>query len=225
MTDSRAQDVLYASEAALRLVDQEINGLCGTHRNRSAQCLIPPADLSAILEQASSRIQDVLGHLRASRTALRETALGRLVKTHEKIVEVTTATEDAAIDILDSCERATCLLDELDLVDCVGATGSTRAADIRTALRDELFRMMSALQFQDITSQQLAHASSVMLDMEQRLAEVVCLFDQNGDRQESFGSVRAPDPNTFDSCATSANVRKRQALADELFRLGRISVS
>ena len=115
MPSPRAQEVLYESEAALRLVDQ---GLTGLHDIRDASgATMSLADLPNILEQANTQILNVLARLRESRAALQTTALERLQTTHEKIKEVTSATEDAAINIMDACDRATQMVDELDTID------------------------------------------------------------------------------------------------------------
>lgn len=218
MTSARTREVLYESEATLRLVDRELNELLdaqtpGPERHPT----ISLADLPNILEQANAQILNVLARLRESRAALQTTALERLQTTHEKIREVTSATEDAAINIMDACDRATCLVDELDAIDMEGNPDREKAIDLRAHLRDELFLMMGALQFQDITSQQLSHASSVLVDMEERLLEVARLFDQNVDVTAKLSEVEAPDARTYDPNATTRNAEGRQALADELF--------
>lgn len=217
MSSSRAHEVLYESEAALRLVDQELTGL---HDVRDVAPAAAPtislADLPNILEQANAQILNVLARLRESRAALQTTALERLQTTHEKIREVTSATEDAAINIMDACDRATQMVDELDTIDAEATPDREKASGIRANLRDELFLMMGALQFQDITSQQLSHASAVLVDMEQRLLDVAKLFDHNVDAKLSFKQA-APDEKTYDPNATTRNAEGRQALADEIF--------
>lgn len=217
MTDSRAQEILYESEAALRLVDQGLTGLSDVRDAVEETPSISLAELPQILEQANSQILSVLARLRESRTALQNTALERLATTHEKIREVTSATEDAAINIMDACDRATQMVDELDTIDAAESPDRAKAADIRGTLRDELFLMMGALQFQDITSQQLAHASSVLIDMEQRLLDVARLFDHNVDAAAQMTNPSAPNAQTFDPNATVHNAEGRQALADEIF--------
>jgi chemotaxis regulatin CheY-phosphate phosphatase CheZ len=217
MSSSRAHEVLYESEAALRLVDQELTGL------HDVRDVAPPpvltlslAELPNILEQANAQILNVLARLRESRAALQTTALEKLQTTHEKIREVTSATEDAAINIMDACDRATQMVDELDAIDQEEAPDRNKASDIRGTLRDELFLMMGALQFQDITSQQLSHASAVLVEMEQRLLEVAKLFDHNVEVNTLFRQG-APDQQTYDPNATTRNAEGRQALADEIF--------
>ncbi len=227
MTSSRAQEVLYESEAALRLVDHELTGM---HDVRDAAESVAPklkssvptlslSELPSILEQANAQILNVLSRLRESRAALQTTALEKLATTHEKIREVTSATEDAAINIMDACDRAAQMVDELDTIDGEPVPDREKAAGLRSTLRDELFLMMGALQFQDITSQQLAHASAVLVEMEQRLLDVARLFDSNVDhvRVLSEGVQGAPDEATYDPNASTLNAEGRQALADQIF--------
>ncbi len=224
MSTQRAQEVLYESEAALRLVDR---GLDGLRDEAPDQDITPPtlsvggglSELPAILERANAQILGVLSRLRETRAAIESTTLDKLASTHEKIREVTSATEDAAINIMDACDRATQMVDELDTIDGEPAPDRERARDVRGTLRDELFLMMGALQFQDITSQQLAHASAVLVEMEVRLIDIAQLFDAKVDFSEQQKRVvsSAPGEQTYDPNATTRDSESRQALADEIF--------
>jgi hypothetical protein len=220
MTTNRAQEALYESEEALRLVDKELSSMTDVRDGIQTPAPTIPtmslAELPLILEQANNQILGVLSRLRASRAALQTTAIEKLATTHEKIREVNSATEDAAINIMDACDRATQLVDELDTIDASETPDREKASGIRSTLRDELFLMMGALQFQDITSQQLAHASAVLIEMEQRLLDVARLFDHNVDATIAL-PTDTPDSSTFDPNATTRNAEGRQALADEIF--------
>jgi len=223
MTSTRAQEVLYESEAALRLVDHELTGMHDVRDTAEPPARVIPmlslSELPQILEQANAQILNVLSRLRESRAALQTNALEKLATTHEKIREVTSATEDAAINIMDACDRATQMVDDLDTIDADATPDRERAGGIRANLRDELFIMMGALQFQDITSQQLSHASAVLVEMESRLLDVAKLFDHNVDhvRVMAEGPRGVPDEATYDPNATTLNAETRQALADEIF--------
>ena len=231
MTSTRAQEVLYESEAALRLVDHELTGMHDEHEVGEAPPRVVPmfslSELPQILEQANAQILSVLSRLRESRATLQTTALEKLATTHEKIREVTSATEDAAINIMDACDRATQMVDELDTIDAGECPDRERAGGIRANLRDELFLMMGALQFQDITSQQLSHASAVLVEMEHRLLDVAKLFDHNADdvRHMSSGPQGVPGETTYDPNATTLHAETRQALADEIFTAVRASAA
>lgn len=220
---SRAEEVLYESEAALRLVDQGIDEFREpTHRDamrvEQSPGHVSLGDLPYILERANRQILNVLAHLRETRAALQSTAFEKLQATHDKIREVTSATEDAAINIMDACDRANSIVDELDTIDASETPDRDKSQTLRSTLRDEIFLMMGALQFQDITSQQLSHASAVLVEMETRLIEVAKLFDTNISLEKTVMAVpAAPSAQTYDPNATTKNAEGRQALADEIF--------
>ncbi len=216
---NRTEEVLYESEATLRLVDQEIHDLRGGESSDQRLLTVSLGDLPRILERANRQILNVLAHLRETRTALQSTAFEKLQSTHDKIREVTSATEDAAINIMDACDRASGLVDELDELDTADTPDRAKAHAVRSNLRDEIFLMMGALQFQDITSQQLSHASAVLVEMEQRLLDVARLFDSDlaSERLADVAVPTSPDEQTYDPNATIRNAEGRQALADEIF--------
>ncbi|MBV9880265.1 MAG: hypothetical protein JO180_07210 [Gemmatirosa sp.] len=172
------------------------------------------AALPFILERANVEIQTVLSNLRDSRTALETATVEKIQHTSEKLKEVTSATEVAATDILDALDRAQNHIDDLDAADAAGDREKGQAT--RDALRMEIFGMMGCLQFQDITTQQLSYAASVLTDMENRLLAIAKLFDP------ATAMVRAGtqqiDPQTFDPNATVRHAETRQALADEIFQ-------
>jgi chemotaxis regulatin CheY-phosphate phosphatase CheZ len=224
---NRVDEVLYDSEAALRLVDAEIARV-KQQEGISAEAA-PVAslvqDLSAfdkrpaivllptILSRATEEIRTLLKSLKDSRSAIETATLGRLETTHNKLKEVSSATEVAATDILDGLDRAQALVDKLDA--CEDDKEQGRA--IRNELRDELFTATTHLQFQDITTQQLNHAAKVLVEMEQRLAEVARVIDPTGGMAEQLASA-APDERTFDPNATTKNADVRQAVADSVFK-------
>ena len=171
------------------------------------------ADLPEVLVRASVIINKMLESLRAGQQVLKSAAVEKLHSTNEKLSEISSATETAATDIMDGIDRAMVLLDQLD-GDDVGPRGS----EIGSQVRDELFGVMNHLQFQDITSQQLSHASSIIQDMEHYLDEFVVLFDL-----PTIGKVRGHDAirlhsehRPYDPCATTLDAESRQAMVDEL---------
>ena len=225
-----ATEVLYDSQAALRLVDSQIDelrrepGASGSASEAPAEHLeallaqpvgagVGLTALPLILTRANQEIQAVLASLRDSRSALEAATVEKLQHTSAKLREVTSATEVAATDILDGLDRAQTLVDRLD--DADAANDRDRGRETREQLRQELFGMMGCLQFQDIANQQLAYAATVLGDMEQRLQQIAKLFDPATHfPPPAFG---APDPRTFDPAATAQNPEARQALADSIF--------
>lgn len=218
----RAADLLYDSEAALRLVDAEVARLReeAGHERPSAAAARPPAahgegplPTPGALASASSELRALLQVLRHSRGALEQATVGRLETTQSKLREVTTAAESAVSDILDGLDRAQALVNDLDEAD--GETDRGRA--LRARLRDELYVAATHLQFQDIAAQQLNHVTRMLADLEQRLADIACVIDPAGPAFRRTVSVGAPDERTFDPNARHAGAVERQAVADAVF--------
>jgi hypothetical protein len=114
--------------------------------------------------------------------------------------------------MLDSLDRSLRIVDELE------ASCSADSADARARLRLELHHTISCLQFQDITSQQLGYAGTVLLDVEGRIDSLARLINHNLlDRDEVDNTIDLPDGATFDPRASMQNSAERQAVADEIF--------
>jgi chemotaxis regulatin CheY-phosphate phosphatase CheZ len=236
MTARHANELLYDSEAALRLVDSAIEDIRDVDPRRAGE----PNDsakataalamhgpiglvgLSDILARGYGEIVSVLGSLRASRNVLQRTSVDKLHNTHEKLREVSNATEMAATDILDGLDRAVALVNDMDLK--ADANDAVAGAELRNTLRDELFALMGCMQFQDITTQQLNYASSVLTEMEARLAELATILDPT-----ALGTLAAPSPvpsvatapATFDPAASMNDAEARQAVVDQIFEKSR----
>lgn len=220
MTSNRTQEVLYESEAALRLVDNELSELHDVQPPSVApvENAEGPGDIAMLLNRANAQIVSVLKRLREGRAAIENSAVGKVRLTQDKLREVSSATEDAATNIMDACDRATTMVDELDGIEVNDEPDRAKAAALRASLRDELFLMMGALQFQDITAQQLAHAAAVLDEMEMRMMEVARLFDATASLELPKVTPNVPNSElAYDTEATVRNADRRQALADEIF--------
>jgi len=225
MPPKTPDELLYDSEAALRLVDTALSEI-GDRADEEAESTSPRSalDLAAaaeILKRGHRDIAGVLASLRNSRELLERATLDKISRTGDKLREVSDATESAATDILNGIERATTIVDDLDACDERG--DRDRARDLRTTLRDELFALMGHMQFQDITSQQLAYASAVIDDVEVRLAAIAQLFERPlYEASEARHSATAKSaPQTFDPEATTSGRVERQAMADEIIAASR----
>lgn len=191
-----------------------------TNSNRTLQDL---EQLSWLLAHGRDRIMSVLGAVRESRRAVESSAVHKIRHTHDKLREVSSTTEVAATDILNGLERASSLVDELDQHAATSGDTDARAAEVRTALRDELFALMGAMQFQDITSQQLAHASTVLGEAEARLTDIATIFDP---ASLAKGAVQPRDlPATYDAKASMFGRAERQAVADSVLAQGLVSTT
>ena len=236
MSARHASELLYDSEAALRLVDSAIEEIREPEGRRAAESgdaaraaqlrdalaavngPLGLVGLSQMLARGYTEIVSVLGSLRESRTVLERATVDRLQQTHAKLREVTKTTEVAAADIMAGLERSLAVVDQMDAKAAEG--DATAGADLRNTLRDELFALMGCMQFQDITTQQLSYASSVLTEMENRLAELATVLDPT-----AFGVLRVPSatparskaPVNFDPAASTENAAERQSVADEIF--------
>lgn len=183
-------------------------------------------ELVSILVKTYSEIMGVIDSLRASRGLLEQAAMERLKTTHQKLAEVSSATEVAATGMLDGLDRALALVDHIE----AESSGTDEAAGHRDELREELHTLMNLLQFQDITAQQLGYASSVLQDIEDRMVRLSEVFDLSdaglADLSFSFdeavadGSESASEEEvevTCDPDASTLDAEGRQALVDEIF--------
>lgn len=222
-----SDELLLDSEASLRLVDRALTDLrvaepsagaaSWTECTCGAQKEVALMDLPNMLLRAYTEINSVLQNLRRSRDVLQQTTLERIHHTNDKLREVTSATEIAATDMLDGLDRALAMIDDLDTFDGEAPSKGT-AGEVRTNLRNELFGLMNCLQFQDITTQQLNYASSVLVEMEGRLAEIARIFDPDrlGLRDAMIDFAESEDV-AFDPAATTSDAGERQALVDAIF--------
>ncbi|MBC7840765.1 MAG: hypothetical protein H7099_00535 [Gemmatimonadaceae bacterium] len=238
MNNERASELMYDTASTLRLLDAELGELAPRRpsdsqnpaaRNAAAATAIGAADsvlpvLPALFVRAMSEVQAMLASIRTGREHIRETTAERLAHTNEKLDEVSSATGKAALDIMDALDRAIAKVDELETDVVIADAGKSHA--IRGHLRDELFAIMSHMQFQDITSQQIMHVQSLLGDLEGRLTEIANLFDpKSGDVSVSapasvVASRNARNAQSFDPNASSTNAEARQALADSLVGRG-----
>lgn len=168
-------------------------------------------ELPALLIRAYSEIMDALGGIRQSREALQSFALERLRKNQNKLAEVSSATESATLSLMDGLDRSLGLIDGIQETVRADnpASGSGEAFD---HLRDELNQLFGHLQFQDITSQQLAGVGALLEDIEQRVLAAARLFDRGVDAVMADDSAAA-----FNGEATFQDVASRQAAIDAAF--------
>jgi hypothetical protein len=225
LSDTRAtlrqvEDVLSDFEPGgtdqLREVDEVISGLKGRPTGLK--------ELVSILVKTYTEIMEVIDSLRRSRGLLEQAAMERLQSTHQKLAEVSSATEMAATGMLDGLDRALVLVDHLESAS--ESSEGEAGGEYRNELRDELHQLINLLQFQDITAQQLGYASSVLLDIEERMVRLAEVFDLReiglGELTDAFGGRIEPDDEngTHETCdpeASHFNAEGRQALADEIF--------
>jgi chemotaxis regulatin CheY-phosphate phosphatase CheZ len=146
----------------------------------------------------------------------------------EKLGKVTSATELATTEVMDIVDNViarlntmSTYLDEIEEQASNPASGDLikgKISDIRNEIsgsQDDLFSIMNALQFQDITTQQINSIGSVIDSVHTKLTELLKGFDEEGlnlglMKQQSFD----PDAEFDFSCSAES-----QQLVDEFIKL------
>ncbi len=213
-------ELLYDSEASLRLVDHAIEELSssGAELDRDARGFLDHvmaqpggfAELSRTLLRAYAETVGIVVRIRDSCGMVDNAGIDRLQQMHGRLREVSSATETAATDILDGLSRAVSVIEQLDTLDALPDADRHR---MLASVKDELSGVMNHLQFQDITAQQLGHIASLLTEMRRRINQIVTVF---ADPAVPF----APDevePGSFDPNATTTGSADRQSVADEIF--------
>ena len=96
-SNTRAQEAFYESEAALRLVDQEIHELRGGTALGQRFSEMSPNDFPRLLERANEQIVSVLARIREQRSVARGDASSAfLVDIESRLTEVATLLDPAA---------------------------------------------------------------------------------------------------------------------------------
>lgn len=215
-----SEDVLHATDTALRLVHQALGDLSGDVGRGGCGSAVASETgggsllgLASTLLKAYSEVAALLSRVRESRGLLQEASVVRLEQMNRRLSQVTSATEQAATGMLDGIDRAMAVVSELE--EEAAAEGDAIRGVRYAALREELYNVMAHIQFQDITSQQLGYASAVITETEQRLEQLTSLFSPFVPEQEHPpAALDAPshfDPNAVVDKADS------QAFADALF--------
>lgn len=212
-------ELLFDSAESLRRADRLLSEWRGrTERPAMLQQLESDAHLMAplpeILHRAFTEIVQLLENLGRSRSILERAAVDRLHRTNAKLREITSTTEIAATSILDSLERGLFLLGTMDVEQ------PEHGQPQRAELRDLLHGILAELQFQDITAQQLSHASSMLEDLEARLRGIAELIDSSvlgGEFAREHAHLDDVQGQHFDPAATASDATDRQALADQIF--------
>jgi chemotaxis regulatin CheY-phosphate phosphatase CheZ len=182
------------------------------------------AKLPDLLLRVYGDLAVALSGIRVTRETIQKHSVERLRNTHAKLNEVSSATETAAMEMLNGLDRTLGMIDQLE-----GATRENRrpAHDMCDALRMEVNQLYGCLQFQDIITQQLSGVAVLLIEIEQRLESVAQLFEDPSATDPTVEQATAPHrlAPTFNPDATMRDAAGRQAMIDETFRSRRPSAS
>ena len=214
------EELLYDSEASLRLVDHAIEELSssGAELDREAKGFLNHvmaqsggfADLSRTLLRAYAETVGIVVRIRESYGMVESGGVDKLQQMHGRLCEVSSATEAAATEMLDGLKRTVDLVEQLDVAAALSDEDRHR---MLASVREELSGVMNHLQFQDITAQQLGHIASLLADMRRCINQIVTIFAQP---MITFARDE-PGAGSFDPNASTLHATDRQAVADEIF--------
>ena len=173
---------LYDFEATLRLVDSALDELHvlggelggGESEDFSLVADGMDAEVSDLAPlRAFREVQEGLNSLRHSRSVLERTSEE---KHPHRYSETPEGPGVSATDALGGLDRALLLVDRFE----ADQLGSADQAKLFETIREEIRVAMTCLQVHDVTEQQLSYASSVLLDMDGRLAQLAQMLDPYG---------------------------------------------
>ena len=169
---------LYDFEATLRLVDsalEELQVLGGVERAELSLVVDgEDAEVSNLAPlRAFREVQEGLHSLRHSRAVLERTSEEKHPPRDD---EASAGPGVSATDALSGLDRALLLVDRFE----ADQAGPLDQAKLFESIREEIRVAMTCLQVHDVTEQQLSYASSILLDMDGRLAQLANMLDPYG---------------------------------------------
>ncbi len=147
----------------------------------------------------------------------------------DKISEQTEAAAHQMLDRIDAItERETSIVNELTEIKSALAANAFNGLEERVdgciakanENCDDAFMIMDALQFQDITAQQMNHAASLLEDIENKLSQIVGVMEG---QLEAAASPESADKKAraYDPHADLFEKKTDQATIDDLFSGGK----
>lgn len=170
--------------------------------------------LPQLLLSLYSGITEALHGVRLTREAIRSYSVDRLRDTHARLSEVSSATETAAMEMLNGLDRSLAMIDQIESGMGEGAAGLHAQF---AGLRAEVNNLYGHLQFQDIISQQLAGVSAMLGEVEGRMQQLADLFDGALAPGAAPRAPAAPADASYNPDATMHGVAERQAMIDAAF--------
>jgi len=194
----------------------------------------PDANLKRGLGALKNTIEDLANSLREIQGPLTDTR-ENLPKATTHLDRISSQTEQATHRVMDMVENISaqqveiikCLNEALNFLadtkeDSSAIAGLLESAEeIANRSQNDAFTIMDALQFQDITTQQINHAASLLEDVDDKIAEI--LGDYEGRPEGSDGHRNAADKKrkkrAFDPHADMEIKQTDQAGIDNLIRM------
>ena len=178
------------------------------------------SDVPITLDKTYEIIKDIINAVGQSRVQLQGAVEGLIKQTGDQISKVTSATEEATSKILDVSDALTDkqnnLVEKIDKLIEEKPDFADALEEIKNDIyeqQDDTFMILDHLQFQDITSQQLEGAFSMLGKIEEKLLMIAKLLE--GLDELSFKKMEKSTA-VFDSNAEFKDQSDTQAEIDKL---------
>lgn len=162
------------------------------------------------IKELTSSINDVVGTFKKMQEPLAESQ-AKVPEATQQLEKITQQTESATQQVIDRVESISTISEDIVneitiLRKALPSTYFKNRSKIRDTIShieekaqqnlDDAFLILNALQFQDITSQQVHHASVLMEEVEQKLHNLLSVFEgkEGVEKIKSIVSNKAYDP-------------------------------
>lgn len=179
------------------------------------------------LQGLTSTISDVVQTFKKLRDPIEESR-ARVPQATQQLEKINAQTEQAANQMIDMVECITNISDEIvreigQLRRALPATYFKNRSVVRDTVNsieakaqqnlDDAYVILNALQFQDITSQQVQHASTLMEEIENRLRNLMAIFKGDIDLHQLETAIKS---RVYDPKANFGDSRDTQEAVDSL---------
>lgn len=150
-------------------------------------------------------------------------------KATEQLDKISEQTEQAAHKMLDRVEKITMREDEVisGLAKIASLGDGSHSAELKTLVssltemagqnRDDAYQIMDALQFQDITAQQMNHAAALLEEIEGKLRLITGILLNEHAGQAKKGDPPAKKDRAYDPHAEFVDKQAHQKDIDSMF--------
>ena len=185
-------------------------------------------EIEPVIRDLAAGINDIIGQLKQLQSPLSESR-SKVPKATEQLDKISEQTEQATHQMLDQIEKITQreqeVIEGLNAIKKKADSGEQAAivelADVLIGKADEscndAFDIMNTLQFQDITSQQIDHAASLLEEIESKLHQIITILPGGGDQPSMPEIVAGRKTRVYDPHADTNNKMTEQRDIDTLF--------
>lgn len=177
------------------------------------------------VEELASSINDIVDTFRSMKNPLVESReqVPQATVQLDKIADQTEKAAHAMLDTIDEItQREFQIIEELKaLPDTAGSKLSVDEAPLKPIIEkaevnlDGIYQVMDALQFQDITSQQIQHAAAMLEEIEVKLKSIVHIV--TGEKEDEKASTSQSKKRIYDPHAEFHDRRADQNDIDDIF--------